>query len=103
MVCAIHDPIAPVDAKHPGFGPKTNQLLVTNTSDDGRDTFTPFCAEQLAVKTSAHMVPTAGWPIARAPARLMGDLDKNPHVKPDWDNVEFALFMGIARPVRQPL
>lgn len=27
---------------------------------------------------------------------LMGDLDKNTHVKPDWDNVEFALFMGTS-------
>jgi tetrathionate reductase subunit A len=26
----------------------------------------------------------------------MGDLDKNPHVKPDWENVEFALFMGTS-------
>jgi hypothetical protein len=26
----------------------------------------------------------------------MGDLDKNTHVKPDWDNVEFALFMGTS-------
>lgn len=27
---------------------------------------------------------------------LLGDLDKNPHVKPDWDQVEFALFMGTS-------
>lgn len=27
---------------------------------------------------------------------LMGDLDKNTHVKPDWDNVKFALFMGTS-------
>lgn len=36
---AIHDPHTPLDARHPGFGPKSNQLLVTNTSDEGRDTF----------------------------------------------------------------
>lgn len=26
----------------------------------------------------------------------MNDLDKNPHVKPDWEQVEFALFMGTS-------
>ncbi|MFN6887581.1 hypothetical protein ACK4SH_38635, partial [Proteus mirabilis] len=27
---------------------------------------------------------------------LMNDLDKNAHVKPDWDHVEFALFLGTS-------
>ncbi|MGS9149670.1 hypothetical protein ACQWF9_26335, partial [Salmonella enterica subsp. enterica serovar Infantis] len=36
---AIHAPDTPIDSKHPSFGPKTNQLLVTNTSYEGRDAF----------------------------------------------------------------
>ncbi|WP_348225853.1 hypothetical protein, partial [Salmonella enterica] len=36
---AIHAPDRPIDAKHPSFGPKPNQLLVTNTSAVGRDAF----------------------------------------------------------------
>jgi len=35
----IRDLNTPVDAKHPAYGPKANQLLVTNTSDEGRDGF----------------------------------------------------------------
>lgn len=94
---AIHDPNTPIDASHPGFGPKSNQLLVTNTSDEGRDTFLRrFALNSFGSKNFGAHGAYCGLAYRAGSGALMGDLDKNTHVKPDWDNVEFALFMGTS-------
>ncbi|POT57541.1 tetrathionate reductase subunit TtrA [Citrobacter amalonaticus] len=94
---AIHDPTTPLDPEHPGFGPKSNQLLVTNTSDDGRDSFLRrFALNSFGSKNFGAHGAYCGLAYRAGSGALMGDLDKNPHVKPDWDNVEFALFMGTS-------
>lgn len=95
---AIHAPDTPIDAKHPSFGPKTNQLLVTNTSDEGRDAFLRrFALNSFGSKNFGAHGAYCGLAYRAGSGALMGDLDKNPHVKPDWENVEFALFMGTSR------
>ncbi|MBN6043323.1 tetrathionate reductase subunit TtrA [Citrobacter sp. ku-bf4] len=94
---AIYAPSTPIDPEHPGFGPKTNQLLVTNTSDDGRDTFLRrFALNSFGSKNFGAHGSYCGLAYRAGSGALMGDLDKNTHVKPDWDNVEFALFMGTS-------
>lgn len=94
---AIYDPQTPLDAAHPGFGPKSNQLLVTNTSDEGRDTFLRrFALNSFGSKNFGAHGAYCGLAYRAGSGALMGDLDKNTHVKPDWDNVEFALFMGTS-------
>ncbi|EBY9213988.1 tetrathionate reductase subunit TtrA, partial [Salmonella enterica subsp. enterica serovar Typhimurium] len=90
-------PDTPIDAKHPSFGPKTNQLLVTNTSDEGRDAFLRrFALNSFGSKNFGAHGAYCGLAYRAGSGALMGDLDKNPHVKPDWENVEFALFMGTS-------
>ncbi|AMG94466.1 tetrathionate reductase subunit TtrA [Citrobacter amalonaticus] len=94
---AIHAPSTPIEPQHPGFGPKSNQLLVTNTSDDGRDTFLRrFALNSFGSKNFGAHGSYCGLAYRAGSGALMGDLDKNTHVKPDWDNVEFALFMGTS-------
>lgn len=94
---AIHAPDTPIDPQHPGFGPKSNQLLVTNTSDDGRDTFLRrFALNSFGSKNFGAHGAYCGLAYRAGSGALMGDLDKNTHVKPDWENVEFALFMGTS-------
>lgn len=94
---AIYAPSTPMDPQHPGFGPKSNQLLVTNTSDDGRDTFLRrFALNSFGSKNFGAHGSYCGLAYRAGSGALMGDLDKNTHVKPDWDNVEFALFMGTS-------
>lgn len=94
---AIYAPTTPIDPQHPGFGPKSNQLLVTNTSDDGRDTFLRrFALNSFGSKNFGAHGSYCGLAYRAGSGALMGDLDKNTHVKPDWDNVEFALFMGTS-------
>ncbi|MGY6028549.1 tetrathionate reductase subunit TtrA [Phytobacter sp. AG2a] len=94
---AIRDLNTPVDAKHPAYGPKANQLLVTNTSDEGRDGFLRrFALNSFGSKNFGAHGAYCGLAYRAGSGALMGDLDKNPHVKPDWENVEFALFMGTS-------
>ena len=94
---AIYAPSTPIDPQHPGFGPKSNQLLVTNTSDDGRDTFLRrFALNSFGSKNFGAHGSYCGLAYRAGSGALMGDLDKNTHVKPDWDTVEFALFMGTS-------
>ncbi|EAC2141350.1 tetrathionate reductase subunit TtrA [Salmonella enterica subsp. enterica] len=94
---AIHAPDTLIDAKRPSFGPKTNQLLVTNTSDEGRDAFLRrFALNSFGSKNFGAHGAYCGLAYRAGSGALMGDLDKNPHVKPDWENVEFALFMGTS-------
>ncbi|WP_391487607.1 tetrathionate reductase subunit TtrA [Leclercia tamurae] len=94
---AIRDLTIPVDARHPAYGPKANQLLVTNTSDEGRDGFLRrFALNSFGTKNFGAHGAYCGLAYRAGSGALMGDLDKNPHVKPDWENVEFALFMGTS-------
>ncbi|VAP92284.1 Tetrathionate reductase subunit A [Klebsiella pneumoniae] len=94
---AIRDLKTPVDALHPSYGPKANQLLVTNTSDEGRDGFLRrFALNSFGSKNFGAHGAYCGLAYRAGSGALMGDLDKNPHVKPDWENVEFALFMGTS-------
>ena len=94
---AIRDVQTPLDPAHPGFGPKANQLLVTNTSDDGRDTFLRrFAQNSFGSKNFGAHGAYCGLSYRAGSGALMNDLDKNPHVKPDWEHVEFALFMGTS-------
>ena len=94
---AIRDLTTPVDPRHPAFGPKANQLLVTNTSDEGRDGFLRrFAQNSFGSKNFGAHGAYCGLSYRAGSGALMGDLDKNPHVKPDWENVEFALFMGTS-------
>ena len=94
---AIRDLTTPVDARYPALGPKANQLLVTNTSDEGRDGFLRrFALNSFGSKNFGAHGAYCGLAYRAGSGALMGDLDKNPHVKPDWENVEFALFMGTS-------
>lgn len=94
---AIRDLDTPIDAKQPSLGPKANQLLVTNAGDDGRDTFIKrFAHQAFGTKNLGSHGAYCGLAYRAGSGALMGDLDKNAHVKPDWDNVRFALFLGTS-------
>jgi tetrathionate reductase subunit A len=94
---AIRDLETPIDARRPGLGPKANQLLVTNAGDDGRDSFLRrFAQNSFGSKNFGAHGAYCGLAYRAGSGALMNDLDKNPHVKPDWEQVEFALFMGTS-------
>ncbi|ADO48400.1 tetrathionate reductase subunit TtrA [[Enterobacter] lignolyticus] len=94
---AIRDLQTPIDPAHPAFGPKANQLLVTNTSDEGRDGFLRrFAINSFGSKNFGAHGAYCGLSWRAGSGATLGDLDKNPHVKPDWEHVEFALFIGTS-------
>ncbi|MGQ5917386.1 tetrathionate reductase subunit TtrA [Serratia sp. IR-2025] len=94
---AIRDLETPIDVRRPGLGPKANQLLVTNAGDDGRDSFLRrFAQNSFGSKNFSAHGAYCGLAYRAGSGALMNDLDKNPHVKPDWEQVEFALFMGTS-------
>ncbi|MBV8043744.1 tetrathionate reductase subunit TtrA [Pluralibacter sp.] len=94
---AIRDLQTPIDPAHPAFGPKANQLLVTNTSDEGRDSFLRrFALNSFGSKNFGAHGAYCGLAWRAGSGATLGDLDKNPHVKPDWEHVEFALFIGTS-------
>lgn len=94
---SIRDLTTPIDPLHPTFGPKANQLLVTNTSDEGRDSFLRrFAQNSFGSKNFGAHGAYCGLAWRAGSGATLGDLDKNPHVKPDWEHVEFALFMGTS-------
>ncbi|MBS0056062.1 tetrathionate reductase subunit TtrA [Yersinia sp. Marseille-Q3913] len=94
---AIRDLVTPIDAKQPSLGPKANQLLVTNAGDDGRDAFIQrFANQAFGTKNLGSHGAYCGLAYRAGSGALMGDLDKNAHVKPDWDHLRFALFLGTS-------
>ncbi|HDS6398718.1 TPA: tetrathionate reductase subunit TtrA [Proteus mirabilis] len=94
---AIRDLATPIDPKQPALGPKANQLLVTNAGDDGRDSFIRrFAQNAFGSKNFGAHGSYCGLAYRAGSGALMNDLDKNAHVKPDWDHVEFALFLGTS-------
>ncbi|MDN6290450.1 MAG: tetrathionate reductase subunit TtrA [Tetragenococcus koreensis] len=93
----IYDPSTPLDAKHPSYGPKSNQLLTSFSGPEGR---TPLM-KRFALKSfgtinfGAHG-SYCGLNMRSGSGALMNDLAKNTHVKPDWDYVEYAVFWGTS-------
>nr|WP_314262899.1 tetrathionate reductase subunit TtrA [uncultured Moellerella sp.] len=94
---AIRDLETPIDPKQPKLGPKANQLLVTNAGDDGRDGFIRrFAQNAFGSKNFGAHGSYCGLAYRAGSGALMNDLDKNAHVKPDWDHTRFALFLGTS-------
>lgn len=95
---AIRDLTTPVDANNPEFGPKANQLMVTNAGDEGRDSFLKrFTFNSYGTRNFGHHGGYCGFGYrAGAGAVFNPDLKKFSHGKPDWDNAEFVLCIGTS-------
>jgi tetrathionate reductase subunit A len=94
---AIRDLDTPLDPAQPSLGPKANQLLVTNAGDEGRDAFIKrFAQNAFGTRNFGHHGAYCGLAYRAGSGALMGDLETNAHVKPDWDNLRFGLFLGTS-------
>lgn len=94
---AIRDLDTPLDPEQPSLGPKANQLLVTNAGDEGRDAFIKrFAQNAFGTRNFGHHGAYCGLAYRAGSGALMGDLETNAHVKPDWDNLRFGLFLGTS-------
>lgn len=94
---SIRDLKTPIDPDNPEFGPKANQLAVMPPFKDGRLSFAARFAKQSfgTVNFTGHR-SYCGLSMRSGYAALLGDWKKQPHLKPDFANAEFLLFIGTA-------
>lgn len=94
---AIRDLTTPIDPDQPEFGPKANQLAVMPAFKDGRLRLAARFAKQSfgTVNFAGHR-SYCGLSMRAGYAALLGDWKKMPHLKPDFANAEFLLFIGTA-------
>ena len=94
---AIRDLDTLVDSENPDFGPKVNQLMVTDAGPDGRRALLErFAKKGFGTVNFANHGSFCGLSYRSGSGAFMNDLDKNAHAKPDWDNSEFVIFMGTS-------
>ena len=93
----IRDLKTPVDHENPEFGPKANQLMVTFAGPEGRQLLLKrFTVNSFGTINFASHGSFCGLSYRAGSGAFMQDFAKNSHAKPDWDNVEFLLFMGTS-------
>lgn len=94
---AIRDIATPLDTNNPEYGPKANQLLVSNASDEGRDAIIKrFTFNSFGTRNFANHGAYCGFTYRAGAGALLDDLKKYAHLKPDWDHSEFLLFIGTS-------
>ncbi|NLD68269.1 MAG: tetrathionate reductase subunit TtrA [Limnobacter sp.] len=94
---AIRDVLTPIDPENPEYGPRSNQLLVTDSANEGR---TPlinrFARQSFGTVNVANHGSYCGQSYRVGTGAALGNLATMPHGKPDWSNSRFGLFIGTA-------
>ncbi|NLC27987.1 MAG: tetrathionate reductase subunit TtrA [Campylobacteraceae bacterium] len=96
-LASIRDLETPINPKDPKCGPKANGLCVLATGDDGRKQYAIHRLVK-AFGTQNYMGHTSicGLSMRSGEAAYLGDLDKYPHLKPDFEHCEYLLTVGTA-------
>lgn len=96
-LAAINDYETPLDPENPEYGPKTNQLLVMEATDYGRSALLRrFSDKAFGTRNYGHHGSYCGLAFRMGAGAMMNDLAKNAHLKPDFEEATFALFVGSA-------
>ncbi|MFA0438736.1 tetrathionate reductase subunit A [Vibrio sp. 10N.286.49.C2] len=96
-LAAIRDLDTPVDPLNPEYGPKANQLLMTNAGNEGRDDILKrFAFNSFGTRNFGHHGSYCGYAFRAGSGAFMNDLDKFSHLKPDFDNAEYVIFIGMS-------
>ena len=94
---AIRDVNTLIDPENPEYGPKSNQLVITDASNEGR---TPlirrFAGPAFGTVNFANHGAYCGQTYRVGTAAALGNIPGMPHGKPDWKNSRFGLFLGTA-------
>ena len=94
---ALNDYETPIDPENPEFGPRTNQLLVMEATDYGRSALLKrFAFNSFGTRNYGHHGSYCGLAFRMGSGAVMNDMNKFAHVKPDFANAEFGLFIGTA-------
>ena len=94
---AIRDVETLIDPDNPEYGPKSNQLVITDASNEGR---TPlirrFAGPSFGTVNFSNHGAYCGQTYRVGTAAALGNIPGMPHGKPDWKNSRFGLFLGTA-------
>ena len=94
---AIRDVHTLIDPDNPEYGPRSNQLLMTDSANEGR---TPlinrFARQAFGTVNVANHGSYCGQSYRVGTGAALGDLAGLPHGKPDWKHSRFGLFIGTA-------
>jgi tetrathionate reductase subunit A len=94
---AIRDINTPIDAQNPEYGPKANQLLVTNAGNEGRDDILKrFAFNSFGTRNYGHHGSYCGYAFRAGSGAFMNDLKKFAHLKPDFNHAEYIIFIGMS-------
>jgi len=94
---AVFDRDTLIDAENPEYGPKANQLLVTDASNEGRaQLIRRFAGQSFGTVNIANHGAYCGQSFRVGAAAALNDLAAMPHGKPDWKHATFGLFIGAA-------
>lgn len=94
---AIRDINTPIDTQNPEYGPKANQLLVTNAGNEGRDDILKrFAFNSFGTRNYGHHGSYCGYAFRAGSGAFMNDLKKFAHLKPDFNNAEYIIFIGMS-------
>lgn len=94
---AIRDVQTPIDPDNPEYGPKANQLLFTDASNEGRKPLiNRFAKQSFGTNNVANHGAYCGQSYRVGTAAALGDIPAMKHGKPDWKNSRFGLFLGTA-------
>ncbi len=94
---AIYDLKTPLDANNPEYGPRVNQLLFTDASNEGRTPLIQrFAAQSFGTVNVSNHGSYCGQSFRVGAGAALGDMKGMPHGKPDWEKARFGLFIGTA-------
>lgn len=94
---AIRDLETPIDPDNPEFGPRSNQLLITDAANEGRTALLKrFAGPAFGTVNVSNHGSYCGQSFRIGAGAALGDLPGQPHGKPDWPHAKFGLFLGTA-------
>ncbi|WP_027994555.1 tetrathionate reductase subunit A [Simplicispira psychrophila] len=94
---AVRDTKTLLDPANPEYGPKSNQLLVTDSANEGRAALVRrFAGPAFGTVNVSNHGSYCGQSFRVGAGAAMGSLAEMPHGKPDWKNASFGLFIGAA-------
>ena len=94
---AIRDTQTPIDPANPEFGPRANQLMVTDASNEGRTPLLKrFANQSFGTINVANHGAYCGQSYRIGTAAALGSIPGMKHGKPDWRHSRFGLFLGTA-------
>lgn len=94
---AIYDRDTLIDENNPEYGPLSNQLIVTDSANEGRTgLLRRFAQQSFGTVNWANHGSYCGQSFRVGAGAALGDIRSMPHGKPDWTGALFGLFIGAA-------